>query len=159
MSATKIFCFAVLLAGFTVQGTACTIFCATNRNAVLVGNNEDGPSKFAGTHTGKESTKFVTMGPGLHVTSNGNGAGIYYEAKDAQPNQPYSVMANFRQTVAWPNGRWRLAALWTMWSGFLKALIILATQLTFSPSIRQEKPWSANGLMANSSRFVNVESR
>ena len=29
-----------------LKANACTIFCATNRNAVLVGNNEDGPSKF-----------------------------------------------------------------------------------------------------------------
>lgn len=48
-------------------------------------------------HHGAEAAKFVTMGPGFHVTS-GNAA-IYYQTKDAQPNAPYSVMANFRQTT------------------------------------------------------------
>ena len=43
-----------------------------------------------------KTAKFVTMGQGYHVTSGG--AAIYYAAKDAQPNAPFSVMANFRQT-------------------------------------------------------------
>ena len=42
------------------------------------------------------TAKFVTMGQGFHVTSGG--PAIYYTAKDAQGNTPYSVMANFRQT-------------------------------------------------------------
>jgi hypothetical protein len=43
------------------------------------------------------TAKFVTMGQGFHVTSGG--PAIYYTAKDAQRNTPYSVMANFRQTT------------------------------------------------------------
>jgi hypothetical protein len=42
------------------------------------------------------TAKFVTMGQGYHVTSGG--AAIYYNAKDAQKSNPYTVMANFRQT-------------------------------------------------------------
>lgn len=42
------------------------------------------------------TAKFVAAGQGFHVTSGG--AAIYYNAKDAQGNTPYSVMANFRQT-------------------------------------------------------------
>jgi hypothetical protein len=44
-----------------------------------------------------KSVKFITMGKGFHVTSGG--AGIYYTAKDVEPNSPYSLMANFRQTA------------------------------------------------------------
>lgn len=43
------------------------------------------------------AAKFVTMGPGFHVTSGD--AAIYYQAKDAQANAPFSLMANFRQTT------------------------------------------------------------
>lgn len=46
---------------------------------------------------GAPPAKFITMGPGYHVTSGG--AGIYYAAKDAQPNAPFVVSANFRQTT------------------------------------------------------------
>jgi hypothetical protein len=42
------------------------------------------------------TAKFVTMGQGYHVTSGG--AAIYYSGKDVQPNVPFAVMANFRQT-------------------------------------------------------------
>jgi hypothetical protein len=42
------------------------------------------------------TAKFVTMGQGFHVTSGG--AAIYYNAKDAQKINNYTVMANFRQT-------------------------------------------------------------
>jgi hypothetical protein len=42
------------------------------------------------------SAKFVAMGQGYHVTSGG--AAIYYNVKDAQPNAPFTLMANFRQT-------------------------------------------------------------
>lgn len=47
---------------------------------------------------GSESmaAKFVTMGSGYHVTSGG--AAIYFNSKDAQADDKFSVMANFRQT-------------------------------------------------------------
>jgi hypothetical protein len=57
----------------------------------------DGWSKTFDGHTGSEAAKFITMGPGFHVTSGS--AAIYYTSKDIQPNQPYSVTANFRQTA------------------------------------------------------------
>lgn len=43
-----------------------------------------------------KTTKFVTMGPGFHVTANG--AGIYYKAADVQGKDNFAVSANFRQT-------------------------------------------------------------
>jgi len=47
---------------------------------------------------GSESmtAKFVTMGSGYHVTSGG--AAIYFNPKDAQSDDKFSTMANFRQT-------------------------------------------------------------
>lgn len=46
---------------------------------------------------GKGTAKFVTMGPGFHVTSGA--AAIYYNKKDAQGKNDFTVMANFRQTA------------------------------------------------------------
>jgi hypothetical protein len=43
-----------------------------------------------------KTTKFVTMGPGFHVTAEG--AGIYYKAADVQGKGNFTVSANFRQT-------------------------------------------------------------
>jgi hypothetical protein len=56
-----------------------------------------GWSRVYDKHAGAESAKFVTMGPGFHVTSGD--AAIYYQQNDAQPNAPFTVMANFRQTT------------------------------------------------------------
>lgn len=42
-----------------------------------------------------KSAKFITMGPGFHVTSGG--AAIYWRGSDAQKDD-YTVSANFRQT-------------------------------------------------------------
>jgi hypothetical protein len=65
--------------------------------AVAAAPLPSGWSRVFDKHAGSESAKFVTMGPGFHVTSGD--AAIYYEAKDAQPNSPFTVMANFRQTT------------------------------------------------------------
>ena len=43
-----------------------------------------------------KTAKFVTMGPGYHVTSGG--AGIYYRPQEAQKGE-FTVSANFRQTA------------------------------------------------------------
>ena len=43
-----------------------------------------------------KSTKFVTMGPGFHVTAEG--AGIYFKSADVQGKENFTVSANFRQT-------------------------------------------------------------
>jgi hypothetical protein len=42
-----------------------------------------------------KSTKFVTMGPGFHVTAEG--AGIYYKTADAQGKENFTVSASFGQ--------------------------------------------------------------
>jgi len=44
-----------------------------------------------------KGAKFVTMGKGFHVTSGD--AAIYYQSTDAVGKEPYTVMANFRQTT------------------------------------------------------------
>ena len=44
-----------------------------------------------------KAAKFITMGPGYHVTSGG--AGIYYRGADARTNSNFTVSANFRQTT------------------------------------------------------------
>lgn len=44
-----------------------------------------------------KAAKFITMGPGFHVTSGG--AGIYYRGADTQTNSNFTVSANFRQTT------------------------------------------------------------
>jgi hypothetical protein len=44
-----------------------------------------------------KTAKFITMGPGYHVTSGG--AGIYYRGSDARTNSNFAVSANFRQTT------------------------------------------------------------
>ncbi|HEY9227408.1 MAG TPA: hypothetical protein VIP11_12215 [Gemmatimonadaceae bacterium] len=43
-----------------------------------------------------KTAKFVTMGPGFHVTSGG--AAIYYNPADVQGKDNFTVSANFRQT-------------------------------------------------------------
>lgn len=43
-------------------------------------------------------TKMIAMGPGYHVTSGP--AAIYYDAKNAQKNEPFTISASFGQRVA-----------------------------------------------------------
>jgi len=43
-----------------------------------------------------KNAKFEAMGPGFHVTTGGDGAGVYWRAADAQKDN-YTVSANFRQ--------------------------------------------------------------
>ena len=57
----------------------------------------DGWSQRLDDKDAAKTAKFITMGKGYHVTSGG--AGIYYSAKDTQPNEPFTIMANFRQTA------------------------------------------------------------
>jgi hypothetical protein len=57
----------------------------------------DGWSQRLDDKDAAKTAKFITMGKGFHVTSGG--AGIYYSAKDAQANAPFTMMANFRQTA------------------------------------------------------------
>jgi hypothetical protein len=66
-------------------------------NAVAPAAMPEGWSQRLDDKDASKSAKFITMGKGFHVTSGG--AGIYYNAKDAQTNGAYSVMANFRQTA------------------------------------------------------------
>lgn len=44
-----------------------------------------------------KNAKFVTMGPGFHVTSGG--AGIYWREADTQQKDNFTISANFRQTA------------------------------------------------------------
>jgi len=53
--------------------------------------------KDAGNYTVND-TKLSVMGPGLHVTSGP--AAIYYDAKKAQKNSPFTISATFGQRVA-----------------------------------------------------------
>jgi hypothetical protein len=65
--------------------------------AVAAAPMPDGWSQRLDDKDAAKAAKFITMGKGFHVTSGG--AAIYYNAKNAQTDAPFSTMANFRQTA------------------------------------------------------------
>jgi len=65
-------------------------------SAVTAAPLPDGWSMRLDDKDATKAAKFVTMGPGFHVTSGG--AAIYWQPKDEQKDN-YTVSANFRQTT------------------------------------------------------------